>query len=278
MNEKEIFDLMDSQCYPALKLFEKSVGLIESKFEKPIFVQEENYKAWTYKEIGREQICIIRSVRIISGLFACLELLKKGFIQEILTLMRTINDFHQDIIFLLENYGEELSENQTKLIQDIVSNTFNDRKIPFKGVKSIATISRDKIMASQSRLFNSLINPTDSKKIEEIGSDVLSRYVHGSYECVMEMYGGQPPWSKYYMEGFEENPRIYQGAQQIIIFVSRHFNIMNLQCGSFGLPEQAIILNDKRIEFDNMNYSKFGLKTELDPDKTLRNLKTGKPI
>jgi hypothetical protein len=278
MEEKEIFEIIDKQCYPALKLFEKTIRFIESKYDKPIFVQEENHKAWRYKEIGRENICIIRSVRIISGLFACFELLKKGFVQELLSIMRTINDFQQDIIFLLENYKNELSKNQNELIQNIITDTFNNRKIPLKGVKSISTISRDKIMASQSRRLNSLINQADSKKIEEIDSDVFSRYVHASYECVMEMYGGQPPFSNYYMEGLLGTPRIYQGAQQIVIFVSRQFNVMNLQCICFGLAEQSIILNGRRKEFDSINYPKFGLKTELNPEITLRKLKAGKLI
>jgi hypothetical protein len=252
MNTPEILEASKNIFRPAVNLFEKTIYLLESKFDKPIFTEDSTTarRMWKHPYIGREQICIIRGVRIVSGFYSCLVLLENGFTQEIAVILRTICDFHHDIIFLLEDYGKtDITPNQKKFVEDCALPVYLDIKIPFKGVTKIAPLNRDKILAAGARILGEIANPTDAKQMMEIDNDVFSR----------------------------DTPRLYTFAQQMVLLLQRTFNTFSIMYVAFGLNDQAKELLVARKDFEK-NTANFGINYDIEGEKALRNIKKGKPI
>jgi hypothetical protein len=133
---------------PTLNAANKIMVEIENRFEKPIQIDLGGHPVWRYKEPKLEHIVIQRLYRQIGGLRSSFLLLVQGQTQEIAVLLRTVNEFQQDVVFLLENYGKELSEHQRVFITEVLKEGYVDITLPWLGAMPRATVSRNKVLAS----------------------------------------------------------------------------------------------------------------------------------
>jgi hypothetical protein len=91
---------------PEIAFFEETLNVIQRKFPRPEFTNEGKHNQWRYTKPDRIHVCILKSVRIISGLNSCLVLLESGHISEVAVILRTINEFQGDIISFEEKTSE----------------------------------------------------------------------------------------------------------------------------------------------------------------------------
>jgi len=181
---------------------EKVIAVFEEELEKPEFMDG----AFMYKSPTVKQVCLLKAVRIISGLNALLLLLKGGYVTEMGVLMRTIGDCINDIYFLLEHFPDKTPE-----VERYISNFFNEiieePEIVENEKKKVYRTKARKIHASRARLLSEHMNfPVDKDMVYRIYS-AYSGYVHAAYPNIMELYGGSAPY-KFHLRGMKGTPRI----------------------------------------------------------------------
>jgi len=186
----------------AVDHLEKVTAAFEKELEKPELIQGR----FVYTRPTVKHACLLKGIRIISGLNALALLLGHGYITEMGVLMRTIGDCLNDIYFLLENFPEATPE-----VERYITNFFDEGSeeptlTPEQEKKIYRTKAR-KIHASRARLLSEHTNLlVDRDMIYNIYS-AYSGYVHASCPSIMEMYYGHPH-HKFHLKGMRETSRI----------------------------------------------------------------------
>lgn len=260
---------------PAMLYLTKVVDRLEDAFRKPELIPVCEIEQWRYPKLTVEHMCILRAVRIISALNATKVLLREGYVQEIAVLLRTIDEFQEDIVFLMENYpSEDLSPAQQKFMEEYGKEEYTDPRHPFKEQTERVPPSRKKIKASVARFLTPIVNPSDSQRTSQVATDCLSGYVHGAYPHIMELYGGPPPDSHFYMTGMLGTPHQDLFMRMVAMHLQRTIPIFGFMCQTFGVED----------EFWNLYHMKnwslqalrtLGIKTEESPADILKKIKNG---
>jgi hypothetical protein len=136
---------------------------------------------------------IAKTVRVISGLNACLLLADHGFVAEAATLLRTVTDFVNEILFLAE--GQTRREGATTDQRQFVEDFF--AKVPTTVEEMQTTekrqwLRRDAIYKPHKRLGEG-VKGFDEKTLIEQGKFLdmlLNGYAHGGYRESMDLYNG----------------------------------------------------------------------------------------
>ncbi|MCE5294259.1 MAG: hypothetical protein LLF94_06555 [Chlamydiales bacterium] len=216
---------------------------------KPVFTDISGFKKFRYEEQTVYHVALLKGVRVVSGLNACLHLLAGGFVQEVMVIVRTLDDFLHEMIFILEN-GESgaLDNQQRKFLEDFFKEEFKNPSNPLLNETRRDTVPKRKIWASVARKMQPIANPSDFQKICQITNDTLSGYVHGAYPHIMEMYGGNPP--KYHVEGMLVEPRIRTCLDQIQLYTQRAITIFEGFAKDLGSKEWSEYLHTTRDYFE----------------------------
>jgi len=198
----------------AIDNLEKVVCTFEQELDKP----ELEHGAFIYKSPTVKHVCLLKAVRIVSGLNALVVLLRGGYVTEMGVLIRTVGDCINDIYFLLENFPQTTPE-----VERYIANFFNDiieePEITENGKKVHRTKVR-KIHASRARLLSERINlPVDRDMVYRIYS-AYSGYVHAGFQSIMELYSGKEP-HKFHLQGVTETGRIRQWQARLTELLRR---------------------------------------------------------
>lgn len=272
----EIQDFITKYLSPATSLLESAFHIYEGKYPKPIFVVKNSKLKWRYENPQRENACILKSVAVISGLNSINHLLSGGCYQEIQIVLRTIHESLDDIHFLLIGYNEkELSEIQKRYLKEYFKEEFINSDIPYQGTTEKEFIPRKKILAEIGRDLGNYSNPTDVIKLNNINADINSGYIHAAYSQMMDLYGGEPPFSKFYLSGCLNTPRIISSFKSIASVLNQSLAITGLICIKFNCIEIGIELMDKRKSFEKSDPELFPTGN-IDSNKYLLNIKKGK--
>jgi len=128
------------------------VSQIGSHFPTPKFVSVSGQPQFRYSENTVYHVAFLKAVRMVSGLNASLTLLSDGYYQEIMVVLRTVDDFFSDILFILENAEQNsLSETQKKFMEDFFQEEFVNPYNPLENAKRRSTVPKKKIWASVAR-------------------------------------------------------------------------------------------------------------------------------
>lgn len=222
---------------------------IEGRFPLPKLVKIGGQPQYRYSESSVYHGAFLKAVRMISGLNACLSLLEGGYYQEIMVVLRTVDDFFSDILFILENSDENKpSETQDLFIQDFYKEEFINPKNPMENVKRRSTVPRRKIWASVAKQIGQYANPSDAQKILQVTNDAFSGYVHGAYPHIMELYGGNPP--RFHVNGVFESPRIKTCINQISYHLHQTILAIGVLTKSLGISPLADQVDEIRNQFE----------------------------
>jgi hypothetical protein len=269
---KRIFD-------PAVEYYTTVIGHIENRLPKPELTKLSGVNQWRYLELTIEHMCLLRGIRIISAFSAIRGLLTNGYVQEISVILRTVDEFQDDIVFLLENYpADELSPQQQKFMQEMGKEQYDDINRPFATKTKREPPVRKKVKASVSRLLNPVMNTNDSKEISQLSTDSLSGYVHGTYPHIMELYGGPPPSSHFHMKGMLGTPRIETWMRFVAVYLQRTGPTIGFMCHAFGMEEEFQTLRHMKNWFVKELEESFGCNLSNTPDEALERIKQGKPM
>ena len=226
------------------------ISMIEDHFPQPEFVSVNGQEQFRYSENTVYHIAFLKSVRMVSGLNASLILLAGGYYQEIMVVLRTIDDFFSDILFILENAEKSiLSDTQKKFMDDFFKEEFLNPDNPLANTKRRSTVPKRKIWASVARQLGQYANPSDAQKILQVTNDAFSGYVHGAYPQIMELCGGKPP--RFHLNGVLLSPRIKTCFKQISFYIHRTIMAIAILTKSLGLGDLSDRTREIRDYFES---------------------------
>lgn len=269
---KRIFD-------PAVEYYTTVIGHIENRLPKPELIKLSGVDQWRFPELTVEHMCLLRGIRIISAFNAIHVLLTAGYVQEISVILRTVDEFHDDIVFLLENYpSDELSPQQQKFMQEMGKEQYHDINRPFATKTKREPPVRKKVRASVSRFLKPVVNTSDSQEISQLSTDSLSGYLHGTYPHIMELYGGAPPSSCFHMRGMIGTPRMETWMRFIAVYLQRTGPIIGYMCKALGMEDDFRNLWHMKNWFVKELEESFDCNLSSTPDEAVERIKRGTPI
>jgi hypothetical protein len=238
---------------------------------KPVFIDVSGEKQFRYEEHTVYHVAFLKGVRVVSGLNACLFLLTGGFVQEAMVLLRSLDDFLHEMLFILENAESgTLDNHQSKFIEDFFKEEFKNPNNPLQNETRRETVPKRKIWASVARQMGPYVNPSDLQKIFQVTNDALSGYVHGAYPHTMEMYGGSPP--KFHLGGMHATPRVNMCIGQIEVYTQRAITVFEGLAKKLGSKELFEHLHKTRDYFEKET----GYVQPTDMGKKVQSLKNKK--
>ena len=281
--ERELIDLegfgnLDRDLYaPTITELNRLTQVIESQWTLPRPLIHESRLRWTYDSPGLEHILVQRLYRAISGLNACRFLLPNCFTTEIAVILRTVNEFNEDIVFLLENYGSPLSKDQELFIRENIKPIYRNPNVSFEGLEKKAMVPRERIIAANRRRISPLSNPSDAQKLSDVTGDLLSSYVHGAFEANLEMYGHDLQNPRYEIDGSKTDRARFEWVQQVLVQLERivfSVEYLGQVVGPISVHAEAGTLR--------RSYSKiavrYGYWMEFENKNMLGDIKKGKPL
>lgn len=225
------------------------VRSIEDALPRPIVTDVSGQKQYRYDEHTPYHVAFLKAVRIVSGLNACLFLLRGDFAQEIMVIIRTLDDFTAEIVFILENAeAGTLSKHQEKFLADFFREEFVNSNKPLLNEERRNTVPKRNIIASLAHQMGPYANPSDLQKAFMVTNDALSGYVHGAYPHIMEMFGGGPP--QFHFEGMTGSPRIPMCIRQMELYTHRAIMVFDILAKELGSAELSAFLVETRDHFE----------------------------
>jgi hypothetical protein len=215
----------------AVRQLEKIISVFEEELDKPEVV----HGAFLYKSPTVKHVCMLKGVRIVSGLNALLVLFEAGYATEMGVLMRTISDCINAIYFLLEHHPEVTPEVE-KFVSDFFGEVLDEPEIgPEQGAKSYRTKVK-KIHASRARLLSEHINFAVGRDMVYKNYSAYSGYVHSAYPNIMETYGGEPP-HKFHFRGMKGTSRIKEWETIMVAFIGSAFLVFGYMAEKYKKAE-----------------------------------------
>jgi hypothetical protein len=177
-----------------------------------------SHHAFRHLQRTESLVCYLKGVKALSTLYAAITLLKGGHAQEVNALMRMVDGFCDDIMFLnVPADGIEMGEDQKRFCGAFFSEEFGalpDRPLAF----------------SQKRI-----------------AQASSGYVHGAYPQVMELFGGMP--LRFHPQHMLGTPRIEEARRQIVHYVDRVCSVSLLVVRKLGTAHLEVPLLALAKEF-----------------------------
>jgi hypothetical protein len=246
------------------------VQSIESALSKPIITDVSGQRQYRYEQHTPYHIAFLKGVRIVSGLIACLFLLKEkgGFAQEVMVIVRTLDDFTGEMMFILENAeSDTLTNHQEKFLKDFFQEEFVNPNNPLLNEARRDTVPKKNVWASVARQMAPYANQSDLQKMLQVTNDALSGYAHGAYPHIMEMFCGRP--THFHFEGMSGTTRIPMCIQQLEIYTHRAIMAFNLLAKNLGLAALSEFLLETRDYLEK----EVGYDQPGDLNKDIRSLK-----
>lgn len=191
MNKRD--DQMDepviviNECIEELDI---ALGIFDRQIGRPEFNAEPGLERFRYRIPTPRVFQVLKCVRIISGLRACLALLKSGFTQEIGVLIRTIYEFLHDIDFIEQGIRlGELTSAQNEMLDRFFQHDLKRGEEMMNDHSKQPTILRKKVYSLIAK-FLKPENPDRAQRLLKTLEDAYSGYVHGRYPHIMELYSG----------------------------------------------------------------------------------------
>jgi len=211
------------QLRDAVGVAQLVIERLERHFPAPALVEIGGRPLFRHTQQDDLLLSHLKCVRAVSSLNACLLLLEHGYVQEIGTLCRCVDDFSQDVLFLATPLGDDgkPSEQQKRLVEEFFQEEFDQIESPLRSTQARNRVPRSKVLAGIARMSGQPLNPNDSQELHRTIQQAFSGYVHGAYVHIMEMFGGRRGHLKYYMQGFAGTPRVEEWTEALSSYVYR---------------------------------------------------------
>ncbi len=187
---------------------------------KPIFIDDGVYPRFRHATLSDALTCYLKGVKALSTLNACLVLLRSGYAQEIGAVCRMVDDYCNEVFFLLvPQDGDHPSADQIRFVETFFQEEFDKPDNPLGSSQKRDTVSVRKIHATFAKLAGAELNPSDGQELLRTTHQAFSGYIHGAYPHIMEMCGGMPP--RFHVRGMLGTPRIDEWREQLTGYVHR---------------------------------------------------------
>ena len=163
-------------------------------------------------------VAALKLVRAVSGLRAAKRLGETGYTHEMAVLFRTVDDFLDEVSFLVEGYGSDPPTKQaSKFVVDFFAEPFLNTEELHQDRRGPKRVERSKVRAAEGRLLDPL-NPDGPRRSAMAVDSVWDSYVHGGYPPVMELYSAR---KGFHMAGMAGTIRVPQYRNHLAYYVYR---------------------------------------------------------
>jgi hypothetical protein len=205
-----------------ISLLEKVTQLLANSLGEPTLRQINSDRGFRYDKPTLHHFCLLKAVRVVSALNASIELARKGYVQEVAVLMRTVAEFTTHIEFVLDL---DDSEEHALKVKNYVEAFFADSRrdpeaevkkaqVPQGAVHTSIGKTLDKLMAEQA---GSVEGRTPAAILYSNVYRIHSNYVHGKYPEIMDLYGGTP--GRFHFHGMSGTPKDMENIASLEAFV-----------------------------------------------------------
>lgn len=198
------------------------IDLMASSLNSPIFYHSgQTHYGYRYGKPDARHFCILKSVKMVSCLNACIELADSGFHQELFILIRTFVESDAYIHYVVGDPNErEIQPDQAEFVADFFAdyqrNSANDFRRP--------RISQKKIHDAIGEILDTHVEARDPRTgalttASALMSNVYltsSNYVHARYPEIMDMYGGVP--GRFHMAGMKNTTKDAESLEAIATY------------------------------------------------------------
>lgn len=216
-------------------------------------------------------LCYLKGIKSISTLNACLVLLEDGYTQEIGALCRMVDDFCNEILFMIAPAnGDEHSADQIRFMEDFYQEEFDQPANLFASTQKRATVRVQKVHSTIAKLARDELNPSDAQEVFRKIHQTFSGYIHGAYPHIMELYGGSP--ASFHLTGMLGTPRIPEYRSHIVGYVYGLIMVSIFVCRRLNVDYMEQPLRLLLQEFEQTT----GSKSVFDAETLIKNLKENK--
>jgi hypothetical protein len=202
---------------------ERVVRLVAASLDKPIFYDSgEVFHGFRYMKPGWRHFCLLKAVRAVSGLNACVRLCSGGFAQEIAVLVRTIAECTTHIDYIIAGLdGDRLAAAQNDYVEAYFSDFKRDSVADFGRPR----VRQGKVHEVVGAHTDQMVRRLDSEgKYASVDSAKLlsniylthSNYVHSRYPEVMDLFGGNP--LRFHLRGMAGTPKDIENLEILETF------------------------------------------------------------
>ena len=86
---------------------ERIIRLFAAKLGAPVLQMTPAGNAFRYSSPDVRHFCLLKAARALSDFNACVELARKGYLQEVCVLIRTMVECTRHLEYVIEPYGSE---------------------------------------------------------------------------------------------------------------------------------------------------------------------------
>ncbi len=169
-------------------MLEESLDRFVTKLGMPLFIAEKDKPRFRYPKPTSAHFQVLQRVRIVSALNALMILLRHGFTREMGVLIRTVSESVEDIFFVhAAHVSDTPPPDQMEFLKQFFNDDIRSASELMSAPKGPRRVRRGTVRAAQARILHAK-NPRRVEKIIWALDDTYSRYVHGAYPTVMELY------------------------------------------------------------------------------------------
>src|SRR3989338_823477 len=248
---------MDQLFQDTLRVMKAWFEALETRVPKP---QRKAFKdgfVYRYVEQSAHQALLQKLARVVSGLNAARLLLEHGLVQEQAALQRRLDEFQEDIIFLV--YGltiDKLTQLHQKYLAVFYEEEFDNPDNPIASTQKRPMVPRKKIRAYLSRIEGKDLDPSLGVELSRSLSKTYSGFIHGASPHIMDMYVGDPP--QFQVSGMRETSRVEEHSADLWNYFYRGILAFAFAAKAFG--DDALFASSLRYrdEFERRSGTNYG--------------------
>ena len=221
----------------ALEDIELAVHSLSNATGKPRLAGERGREWWQFEKRSTDVVVVCKAVRVSSGLNAASALLDAGFVAEVGVLLRTVDDYVDEITFLTESVesGEESSAHK-RFVEAFFAQRIMSRDELLEQENTEGYLPKKKIRASQARQLGA-DNPDYVRKVTSVIDNTLDAFVHGHYPTAMELYHGGV--HRFSLRGMPSTRNSSAMREQFAHYVYRALAVLGVYAALRGMAEVA---------------------------------------
>jgi len=197
---------------------------------------------------GPLELIVVKAARAVSGLNAIPVLIDAGYTQEAAVLMRTVDDFLDEITFVWEGtQRESMTNGQKKFIEAFFSETVQRPEEMLGNRRGPDRPGKDEIRAAQARVIGQ-DNPSGTQQVVRALDKGFDGFVHGGYPHSMELFGGS---GRFALKGMRGTPYAESLWYHHAHYISRAFSVLALVVLATGDEQYKEAIVQMRKAFEN---------------------------
>ena len=216
----------------------------------PRFIGEPGRQWWRFPNDRPAELILVKLARIVSGLNAIAVLLENYYTVEANVVLRTVDDFVDEVTFLLEGLqAGKLNVPQQQFVKDFFAEQVKSPDELLSAARSPDRAKKRHVQAAQGRYLGPS-NPDRFQRMARAIDDTLNGYVHGAYPHSMELWVGNQSGGRFTLAGTKGAPYAEAYWRQHALYVSRALSVTGMVALFFSRPDLSARAKVARDRFE----------------------------